>query len=168
MSRTLNRYASAVTSSHLESSDRAETDIDVIGAAGIARKRGSFGVSIMRLDAGDLSELGPARHALAEKLLSYAGRQRIKLTKPAAESIAKAAIGWALWGHCKPCEGRGQYKVEGTSRLGNVCASCRGTRKTPIEAIFPASRIDLARWAIGRIEEERNRACSTVHAVLRA
>lgn len=157
MANYSDRYAGAVFSGNLKSDpDTAMSDVDVIGAAGIAAKRSPLALALLRLFVGD-NHAGEELVTLLENMVvGKAYRLTVTITRPEARDVGKAVLGWHREGTCKTCHGHGFNILAGTTTIGDeTCPKCRGEGKIPFDREFPVERRELARWLLAEMEREQ-------------
>lgn len=168
------RYSSAVHSGNLKSDPNRETDLDVVGAAGLAARRSPLAVALLRLFVGDDREAEQIVTILENMLVGKAFRLGIEITRPEARDMGKAVLAWHREGVCKPCGGHGFDVQNGSSKVGQGravlsatnCKFCRGTGKILFDRQFPITRLELARWLLAEIEREQAVAGPSAMAAL--
>ena len=157
------RYSSASHSGNLKSDANRETDVDIIGAAGIAAKRSPLAMALLRLFVGDDREAEAIAAVLENMLVGKAFRLGIEITRPEARDIGKAVLAWHREGVCKPCGGHGFDVQKGSAKVGQAravlsstnCKFCKGTGRILFDRQFPITRLELARWLLVEIEREQ-------------
>lgn len=134
------RYAGACQSSDL-SPGRA--DLSALVAAGWAGRQHRLGVAWIRLREGlDAREYRAAMAGLQQAALRLVRDRRLKVatsgpprspTPDEVAVIAQAVAHWHLNDTCPRCLGRKQLAVADTPCLGQICPTCHGTGRTPLE-----------------------------------
>lgn len=178
MKNISNRYASAIRSSNLKSSDAkgyegvVQRDADVLGSMGLADraltegfvvtgpdrqgypvKPAPMAVTLARLFAGDNKAAAEVAAILAEMAFTKSWDMRVKITRPKAVDMAQACLAYHRHGRCRPCNGLGYALIAGTNRLSaHECPECRGEGRLKLEKQFPVEHRELARWAVGELE----------------
>lgn len=149
---TEDRYILATGSADL-SLRPGRCDADrLLAAAYIARKdrRGQWGLTLWRLGyTSDRSGLklmaSTATNWLIGRGQRAGGKDRLR-SRAEAERIAKSALLWYCYGNCKTCEGRKYDRIPGTPHTSaNLCKTCDGTGKPPIESVEPL-HVEHIRW----------------------
>lgn len=114
----------SLNSSHLESLNERETDIDRVGALSRATKLGS---ALWRWRyAGDTKSAPSALSALLRK-----AQRRTKIYKHSKDfsilqRVCKLVLSEWYYPHCRECGGRGEF-VDESIRLRVVCKVCEGS-----------------------------------------
>lgn len=174
------RYASAIQASNLKSEEPTLfSGADVIGAAGFASKsrRASetpdarpgqpLPMALLRLFTGDNRAADEIIEILTAKVVGKAFRLGHEIGHPAASIIARMSLDWFRDSACKACGGHGYELIKGAPAIGEkACARCGGNKKRPFETMFPADRIDIARWLLADLEREINLAGPAAMAAL--
>lgn len=157
MSNITERYFSAVRSSNLRSIERTtDSDIDVIGAFGLAAKREPLGVALQRLFTGDSAAFNEVIEILAEKLTRHFGGH---ITMSKARFVAKTVLEWNHDKTCHVCNGLGRELIPGTPTIGTKdCGACRGTGQALFQKIFHRENLRFADWTQMQIEIVQGRA----------
>lgn len=164
MSSIIERYAGAISSKNLKSDPRTNaSDSDVLGAAGLAAKYNPLAIALERLFYGDEHAAALAAvdivALLSDEVWHEARKERQKLRRVQADSLARAVLAWYRNGTCKPCGGHG-YAIIGTLGTGRAvvsdqeCPSCKGTKKVLFEPAFTARELPYAYWLRDRIEAQ--------------
>jgi hypothetical protein len=163
--KLLERYSSAVNSDNLSvNPDTKWSDTDVLGAAGLAAKGHSLGIALTRLLAD--SKPGPVVAILTELAFRRARTLKVKMGQVEAEDLSKAVLAYHRYPTCQPCGGTGYQAIPGTPMLGAGCTHCRTSGRTPFEPLFPADRLELARWLSAEIERAQVAAGGAAMAML--
>lgn len=151
------RYATAINASSLKPDPNSvHSDLDVIGAAGLAARYEPMGIALARM-------LGGGRGNAIEDMADAAYRRshRIKggrLTRLQAEDMAKAVLAWIRNGRCTPCGGIGAMLIPGTPSLGDECNTCKGSGKLAFDTHFRQEWRDVADWLRGEVERSQANA----------
>lgn len=165
-----NRYASAVSSSNLQTREETTmSDTDVLGAFAIADRRLSAGVDhfskhplsvpLERLFTGDKSAAQEIICILAGIVRGKARALRIRMTAVQASDMARVALGWFGNGACRVCGGHGFKLIPNTKTLGDSrCHPCNGTGKVQLELAFRVEQRELVRWVMAQLERESGQA----------
>lgn len=163
--KILDRYASAVRSSHLTVDERTTySDTDVLGAMALADRNLTkdshpLAVALERLFTGDNGAAPKIVGVLAGMVRGKAPALKLKITLTQAEDIARACLAWHRDGVCKPCGGHGTLVIPGSTTLGTqTCKPCRGEGRVPFERQFRVEWRDLAAWLVSEMEREQARA----------
>lgn len=170
------RYSSAVRSSNLRSQASTQrSDSDVLGAAGLAGKRGrAIGVALMRLLTGGDNKAAPELvRLMAESVLARAlSTTGVAMPRHEARDIAQAVLDWFRDNACRACGGHGFRFVGGQLGEGRVvktstrCPVCRGTCKRKIDPKRVHKHEAMARWLAASIEQELATTGAAVMAAL--
>lgn len=176
------RYASAVHSSNLKQTSELNklddqgqsSDVDVLGAFGIADRRLSEGmdhtgkptydkhplsVPLERLFAGDSAAAGVIVSLLIDIIRGKANAMRVDLTAVQAKDMARVTLGWFRNNACGVCGGHGFKIIPGTKTLGDSkCQPCEGSGKIPLERGFRHNQRELVRWVMTYLEGEAGQA----------
>jgi hypothetical protein len=161
MSRILDRYASAISSSNLASDPRTTySDSDVLGAAGLAGKTEPLAMMLERMFLGDRQAGGQAAQYLAQMAIGFAERRRLTVRRIECADIARAVVAWHRDGVCKACGGHGYSIIPGTRTIGEeACKACRGTGRVLLGQQFDtADQRDLALWLLAHLQAESSKA----------
>lgn len=159
MTQLLDRYASAIRSSHLRSEAGRVTDVDVLGAAGIAAKRSALPMALARLFVGDARAADEIVGILSALLRDRSMHTAPDLKRTQADDIARAVLAWHRDGVCKPCGGHGYERIDGTPALSErECGACQGTGRRLFERQFRAAWRPHARWLLSVVEVEMSEA----------
>jgi hypothetical protein len=120
--RVIDRYAKAVTSSHLESSDHATVDVDVLTAAGWAGRESLASV----LTRARISPTPSSQRA------AYQALERWVLGRKQLPDMARRLFSWLLEPYCPACRGLRFQIIHGTGHLSDhACTVCAGTGVRP-------------------------------------
>jgi hypothetical protein len=183
--RILDRYDSAVRTSHIESSPDPDETVclssDVLGAFGFAahpspiredgseRRSSPLAIALTRLFTGDNHAAGTIVAILAHQAWERAAKLRIDLKRTQAHDISCAVLAWLRDGTCKACNGHGFDLIPGAPHLsGANCHRCKGTKKVPFDRQFPVEWRVLAAWLRAEVEREQSRAGPAAMAKLAA
>lgn len=173
MSKYLDRYASAVTSSNMRSrTDTAMSDADVIGAAGLAAKHKPLAMALARMLSGDQRATHDVTRILATMAQDKADAEKVKMKRHQAADMARAVIAWFRNGICTECGGHGFQVVGGEIGTGRTvlsdaaCPACRGTGKKPFDNQFGMEQLLVARWLLAEVEANIAAAGATAMAKL--
>lgn len=184
MTAITSRYHSAVHAKSLRPDARkgdigvSYTDIDVLGAMGLADKRLTKGyvitgpgkghniepaplaVALERLFAGD----GRAAHAIVQILADIAYQRswviRLKIGREACHDLACKCLAWhrRMGTTCMACGGLGKDRVKdqqgrdtNTTSL-HECQPCRGMGTIQFDTNFRHEHKELARWLVNEME----------------
>lgn len=165
MSHILERYSTAIHASTLKpDATTTYSDLDVIGAAGLAARYEPIGIALARMlsGGGDGQVIAIMARAAFEKSFSL----RVKVTQVQAADISRAVIAWFRDGRCNSCGGTGYRVIPGTPSLGDDCPDCKGTGKIPFEPQFRQEWRDLARWLSSEVERSQAAAGQAAMAML--
>lgn len=155
--KVLERYNTAIHASSLKpDANTTYSDLDVIGAAGLAARYEPMGIALARMLGG--GGQGDVIAVMAEAAFKRARTMGVKVNRIQADDISKAVIAWFRDGRCDPCGGTGFKIIPGTPSLGDDCPSCKGTGKLPFESQFRQEWQDLARWLRGEVERSQANA----------
>lgn len=161
------RYSSAVHSGNLRSDPVAESDVDVIAAAGFAGKRSPLAMSLLRLFVGDARAGDSLVTLMEEQMFARSRRMKTGTSRVACRDIAKAVFAWHRDGVCVPCSGHGYKIIAGTTTIGgDQCPKCLGTGKVLFDRQFPLAQLELARWMLAEVEREMATAGPAAMAAL--
>ncbi len=145
------RYLAAVASSNLRSEQKTfYSSSDVLGAAGIASKCQPMAIALIRLFSGDNHAAAEILALLAQKLVSKAHRDGVRMSNRYAVEISAVTLDWFRDGRCKACRGLG-FQGYGEHR---PCKACGGARRREFEPMFEADHVEIARWLLTELERE--------------
>jgi hypothetical protein len=164
----LDRYASAVRSANLKSdANTSRSDVDVLGAAGLAAKRHQLAIALARLFCGDNRASSEIVEMLASMVWGKAQAQHVELKRVQADDMARAVLAWHRDGICKTCSGHGFQLIHGAPAVGDTpCPACHGQRRIPFERQFHPERRQLACWLLAEVEREQAKAGPAALAAL--
>lgn len=153
------RYGSASETSDLRLRDDRRTDADVLLAAAYASRgdrRGMIALATYRM------KLTGDRHGIAQVveeamgwLIGRGARSggKAKLGRPEARHISETVLRWWLDDVCRRCHGRRYELVPGTQIVSdNLCHTCHGTGKRPLEHMLDKKRVDSGRWLAAELD----------------
>jgi hypothetical protein len=149
------RYATAMRSSNLKSEEKTmHSSADILGAAGKASKKYPLALALLRLFNGDNHAVSTIIELMTTMAISKAWRKHVEIDRVSASLIARLVLDWYRDSVCKPCGGHGFKRMAAAPALsGQACGECRGTGKRPFETMFPASRLELAKWLAAELEQ---------------
>jgi len=153
--KILERYNTAIHTSNLNPDvTTTYSDLDVIGAAGLAARYEPMGVALARMlgGGGDSDVVAVMAEAAFIRSHSIKGG---RLTRLQAVDISKAVLAWFRNGRCDPCGGTGGRIIPGTPSLGDDCPVCKGTRKIIFETQFRQEWREIARWLSSEVERSQ-------------
>jgi len=154
--KIVERYASAIRSSNLRSIERTNfSDLDVIGAVGLASKTDYLGALLLRFELGD----NKAARECAGRMAHRATVQFPKLHPRTAVDIASALLAFTRSDVCTDCNGLGSRVIEGTPVLEKAeCQTCRGTGKKRIDRQFAKEHMPVVDWMNAWISRAKHEA----------
>lgn len=173
MSKIVDRYASAMRSGNLASKPGTTfSDIDVVGAHGLAAKRHPLAIALQRMFLGGDVEAKAVCVILTAKAVGKAHRIGSPIGIAGADLLAGMVLQWHRDCVCKACGGHG-FKViggkigESRSVKGDVpCPACRGSGKRDFDSMFPFEHLELTRWLRDEVERETAKAGQAAMAAL--
>lgn len=134
-------------------------DADVLLAAGYAtagNERGALALSVYRMKVtGDRAAFGPLVEDAIDRLIRRGVRAggRDKLNRPEARYIAETVMHWYLNDNCRHCTGRRYELIPGMQvTSANLCQTCSGTGRHPLEQVIKKTRVEPARWLAGELD----------------
>ena len=158
--KILNRYAAAIHAKTLKPDPRSVwSDLDVLGAAGLAAKTQPLGIALARMLSGGGHQ--DVIDSMAHVTYERSHRMKVEITQAQAIDIATAVLSWYRFGTCNHCRGIGYQIIKGTPSLGQECKRCKGSGKIEFEGQFPYEWRDLASWLAGEIERTKAQAGDT-------
>lgn len=192
------RYSRAVHASTLKPNSHkgdegsATTNVDVLGGYGLADKHLSSGwrttgrngegynikpaplaVPLERLLAGDGRAAHEIVRILADMAFEHSWVERVRISHPKCEDMARACLAWYRNGRCNPCGGHGKILIEESKALSNRdCPHCydprsqSSTGKIPFERNFRQEWQSLARWLVSEMARETGKAGPAAMAAL--
>lgn len=156
--KVLERYNTAIHASSLKpDASTTFSDLDVIGAAGLAARYEPMGIALARMLGG--GGAGDVVAVMADA--AYSRSHSIKggrLTYLQATDIARAVLAWFRDGRCDPCGGTGYRMIPGTPSLGDDCPVCKGTGKLLFDVQFRQEWREIARWLSHEVERSQANA----------
>ena len=160
--KILERYNTAVHASNLKPDNNSiSSDLDVLGAVGLAAKAEPMGIALARMLSGG-GDCGVV-HIMADATFRRARTLGIKVNQLQAQNISKAVLAWFRDGRCNPCGGTGFKLIPNTPSLGGTCLACQETGKMPFEKQFRHEWRELALWL--KNEVDRSQASAGVLAM---
>ena len=155
--KVLERYNTAIHASSLKpDASTTFSDLDVIGAAGLAARYEPMGIALARMLGG--GGAGDVVSVMADAGWKRARTINVKLNHVQAKDIARAVLAWLRDGRCNDCGGTGYRIIPGTPSLGDDCPACKGTGKIPFEAQFRQEWREIARWLSHEVERSQANA----------
>ncbi len=151
------RYATAIRTSNLKSEPNTTvSSTDILGAAGAASRQHALAFGLMRLLLGDNGNVGSIIETMAEKAVGKAYRIGLEeIDWQGARTLARIVLEWYRDPTCKTCGGHGFKRMQNAPALSDqACTACRGHGQRDFDAMFPPTRILLARWLAVELERE--------------
>ena len=163
------RYSTAVRTNNLKSEEKTTfSSSDVLGAAGLAAKLNPLAIALLRLFTGDNRAADTIVELMSAKMVGKAFRLRDEIDMVAASLIARMVLDWYRDSVCKQCGGHGFKRMTGAPTLSDqACGNCSGSGKRDFDSMFPASRLELAKWVSVELEREMGIAGPASMAMLR-
>jgi hypothetical protein len=140
---------------------------DILGAAGKASKDHPLSLSLLRLFNGDNGAVSEIIELMTSAAVGKAYRVGPEISRVAASFIARLVLDWYRDSTCKACGGHGFKRMNGAPTLSDQpCGQCAGTGRRNFDAMFPKSRLELARWLAAELEREQALAGPAAMAAL--
>lgn len=156
----IDRYHTAVRCSNMRSEpDTTSSNVDVLGAVGLARKERRLSFMILRLLTGDNSASSDTIELLTTMAWSKAKQWEEPINRQGASLIARLVLDWYRDSACRACGGHGYKVMQGAPCIGDVaCETCRGSKKRDFDGMFQPERLRLALWLLEEVSRETGAA----------
>ena len=157
MSSLKQRYAIAINASSLKHDpDSTYSNVDVLGAYGLAGKYHPLGVALQRLFVG--GKTTECLTVMTSMVLDRSYKVKERMNEGQALDLSKRVLAWYRYGTCTECGGTGKEVIfEPKPHLSDEdCPTCKGSGKRPFEPSFTNDIRDIALWLKGEVE--RNQA----------
>lgn len=161
------KVARATRSSHLQHKEQP-SDIDTIGALGMAGVENNLASAVFRLKYANEARFYPSALII---VTAECQRLQLKHNWPASSykfaKLTKACLDYWLNDKCMACEGRGAETILGTPVLSNeACSVCHGSTKLPKPSMATKEWDERFDMLLKRIEDLERRAGGDVMARL--